>query len=204
MERGCGCGPSHAWLWKDPSPSSRKLKGGPPAPRLWAHKRRPRCLPFPHAATHTRPYYLFARGPTGVGHPTSSPFFSLSFIHAVPYACSLPHLFVSWREGQRDGEREQMDGCRDRELQALETNEASDVAVAQETTVGSAPDGRAEAPCLSVEAASTAAAQKPRDTAGCSAARPTPSQPCIGKHRSQCQCQQLPWFTSSSLLTCCP
>lgn len=161
---------------------------------------------------------LFAFSPRGHTHPAllplrSGPYWSgppylfpllLSLIHAVPYACSLSHLFVSWREGQRDGEREQMDGCRDRELQALETNEASDVAVAQETTVGSAPDGRAEAPCLSVEAASTAAAQKPRDTAGCSAARPTPSQPCIGKHRSQCQCQQLPWLTSSSLLTCCP
>lgn len=104
MERGCGCGPSHAWLWKDPSPSSRKLKGGLPAPRLWAHKRRPRCLPFPHAATHTRPYYLFARGPTGVGHPTSSPFFSLSF---MPYRTHVLSLICSYPGGKDRGmERE--------------------------------------------------------------------------------------------------
>ena len=66
-----------------------------------------------------------------------------------------------------------------------ETNEASDVAVAQETTVGTASDGRegsdGRAPCLFVEAASTAAAQKPRDTAGCRRAAPTvpPNRVCI-------------------------
>jgi hypothetical protein len=87
---GCGCGPPHAWLWKDPSPSAGKLgRKALPEPRLWPvgpQKAAVVCLSSRGAHT-PGPTSSSAGGP--LGHPT------LYYVRASGCSCSLAPLPLS-------------------------------------------------------------------------------------------------------------